>query len=288
MGFQGAGVFNILDGTVAGFQGAGVFNIAESSVHGFQGAGVFNVAGGTVNGFQAAGVANTAGGVNGIQAAGVLNTSGLINGAQLGLINVGGTANGLQVGLINVSRRMNGFALGLINVSGNGLYDPSVWSDDTGFTYAGFQLGAGAFYTLLYGGGPYRNPASALSFGLGLGIHADFAPFFFDVDASVKSLGAGADLGAAAQDSIMDFGDIGSYVRSGGTIGLFPMVRTTLGFTLFRRVSLIAGMSVEGHVPGLNERNQYFHAGNPWTLNFAGLPAGTLELYPRWYAGIRL
>jgi hypothetical protein len=289
MGFQGAGVFNILDGDVYGMQGAGVFNIAERSVSGFQGAGVVNVAGGAVNGFQGAGVVNVADGVNGVQAAGVVNAARRINGAQIGLINVGGTANGLQLGLINLSENLNGFALGLLNISGNGLHDPSVWSDDTGFTYTGLQFGAGAFYTLLYAGGPYENPASGLTLGLGMGVHADFSPFFVDVDVSAKSMGSGADLGAAIQDSAGDFytSDLEALASPYQT-DLSPSVRATVGFTLFRRVSLLAGVSIEGYVPGFSPKSEYFHAGEPWVLTSNALSGATVELYPRWYAGIRL
>ena len=291
MGFQGAGVFNIIGSSVYGFQGAGVFNVAEDSVSGFQGAGVFNVTGGSVHGFQGAGVLNVAAaGVNGIQAAGVLNTAGMVNGGQIGLINVGGTVNGLQIGLINLSRNMNGFPLGLVNLSGNGLHDPSVWSDDTGFTYLGFQLGAGAFYSMFFGGGPYQDPASALSLGFGLGVHLDFGRFFVDLDASAKSLGSGVDLGAAFQDTIADFSDIGRLFETRGAtpVGMYPMARITAGFNLFNRVAVIGGMALEGHVPGFTEKSQYFHAGDPWVINAPETGTAAVELYPRWYIGFRI
>jgi hypothetical protein len=290
-GFQGAGVFNILGGDVYGFQGAGVFNIAGGSVYGFQGAGAINVVGHTVYGVQGSGIVNVAGGaVNGVQATGVVNAADQVNGGQLGLVNVGGAVNGIQVGLVNVSGRMNGFALGLINVSGNGLYDPSVWSDDTGYTYAGFQLGAGAFYTLVYGGGPYESPESALSLGLGWGVHTEFGQFFLDVDASVKSMGSGDDISLAIQDSALDFSNIGAYGESAedAPFELYPMVRTTLGLSLFGRVSIIGGLSLEGHVPGFTEKNDYFHAGSPWVLSLPNSPSSTLEIYPRWYFGVRI
>ena len=290
-GFQGAGVFNILGGDVYGFQGAGVFNIAGGGVYGFQGSGVLNVTGDSVYGFQGSGVVNVAGGaVNGVQATGVVNVADRINGGQLGLLNVGGSVNGIQAGLINVSGRMNGFALGLINVSGNGLYDPSVWSDDTGYTYAGFQLGAGAFYTIVYGGGPYESPESALSLGLGWGVHSEFGQFFVDVDASVKSMGSGDDLTLAIADSALDFQDFWRYANAPEEtpFGLFPMVRATLGLSLFGRVSVIGGLSLEGHVPGFTEKNEYFHTGSPWVLSNPEAPSNTLEIYPRWYFGIRI
>jgi len=291
LGFQGSGVFNLLDGDAYGFQGAGVFNITGGNLYGVQGAGVVNIASASMSGFQGSGVVNVAGGsMNGVQAAGVLNVANGVNGGQMGLVNIGGTVNGVQAGLVNVSGRMNGVALGLINVSGNGLYDPSVWSDDVGYTYAGFQLGAGALYTLVYGGGPYKNPQSALSLGFGWGIHSQFGQFFIDVDASVKSLGSGDDLGLAIQDSALDYAGIGAFAESpeGSTIGLHPMVRTTLGLTLFGRVAVIGGFSLDGHVPGFTEKNEYFHAGSPWILSLQDAPERTVELYPRWYFGVRI
>ena len=290
-GFQGAGVFNILGGDVYGFQGAGVFNIAGGGVYGVQGAGVFNITGDSVYGFQGSGAVNVAGGsVNGVQATGVLNVADRVNGGQLGLVNVGGSVNGIQAGLVNVSGRMNGFALGLINVSGNGLYDPSVWSDDSGFTYAGFQLGAGAFYTIVYGGGPYKSPESALSLGLGWGVHSEFGQFFIDVDASIKSMGSGSDLSLAIADSAQDFVNpywYGAPVEE-KPFGLYPMLRSTLGLSLFGRVSVIGGLSLEGHIPGITVKNEYFHAGSPWVLTHPESPTDTLEIYPRWYFGVRI
>jgi hypothetical protein len=290
-GFQGAGVFNIIGDNVYGFQGSGTFNVAGGNVYGFQGSGAFNVTGGNVYGFQGAGAVNVAGNsVNGVQVAGALNVANRVNGGQFGVVNVGGTVNGIQAGIINVSGRMNGFALGLINVSGNGLYDPSVWSDDTGYTYAGFQLGAGAFYTLVYGGGPYDKPESALSLGLGWGVHAEFGQFFLDVDASVKSLGSGDDLSLAIQDSALDFTNIGGYDGpwDPDTFNLYPMLRATLGLSLIGRISVIGGLSLEGHIPGVTEKNSYFHAGSPLVLSNPESPSSTLEIYPRWYFGLRI
>ncbi|MBT3274987.1 MAG: hypothetical protein HN368_17665, partial [Spirochaetales bacterium] len=292
VGFQGAGVFNILDDDVRGVQGAGVFNIADGSVHGFQGAGVFNLAENRVNGFQGAGVLNVAGGgVNGVQAAGVVNVGETVNGAQLGLINIGGSVHGIQVGLINISNAMYGLPIGLINISGNGLFDPSVWSDDLGFTYGGFQMGAGAFYSMLYVGGPYQNPLSALAIGAGLGIHADFNPFYFDVDVSLKSLADGGDIASAVTNSALAFADAWNAAQrdTSWPVSVYPMVRATAGFTLFRRVSIFAGLSLEAHIPGVTEKTQYFHAGSPWVVSTPESALGFLmEFYPRWYAGIRL
>ena len=292
MGFQGAGVFNILGDDVRGFQGAGVFNIAEGAVHGFQAGGVFNIAEGQVNGFQGSGVANIAGdGINGFQATGVVNVGETINGGQIGLINVGGAVHGVQVGLINISKAMYGFPIGLINISGNGLYDPSVWSDDRGYTYAGYQLGAGAFYSLIYAGGPYKDPFSNFALGAGLGIHADFNPFYLDMDISVKSIGSGADLTAAVVSSAVRYADLWNAAFNGGDypMTVYPMARITAGFTLFRRVSVFAGLGLEGHVPDHTEKSEYFHSGNPWIVTSPDSALGFVsEVYPRWYVGIRI
>ncbi len=286
-GGQVSGVFNIAESS-KWFQGAGVFNINDSLVHGFQAAGVINVAGRRLDGAQAAGVVNIIGGsLNGLQTSGVLNIAGDVRGVQLGLVNIGDEVRGSQIGLVNISSAMYGVPLGLINISGNGLFDPVVWSDDTGFTYAGLQMGAGFLYTLLYAGAPFMDPLSSLSFGVGMGIHANFRPFYLDIDASVKSSGSGADVGLAIQDSARAFGVFPDMLGV-EPVRMYPIVRATLGFTIFRYIAVFGGMGLEAHAPGITEKNAYFHSGDPWVLTGWNAPDGAVELYPRWFFGVRI
>ena len=288
VGLQGAGVFNITRGITRGLQASGVFNINGSMLHGLQAAGVFNVADRRLDGAQVAGVVNVLGGsLHGMQASGVVNVAGDVRGVQLGLINIGDDVRGSQIGLINISSAMYGVPIGLINISGNGLFDPQVWSDDTGYTYAGLQMGAGFLYTLLYAGAPYIDPLSSLSLGFGMGIHANLRPFYLDIDLSMKSSGSGADLGLALQDA-MSANDLSPYLNGSGSARLYPMVRATFGITLFRSLAVFAGVGLEGHIPGITEKNTYFHSGDPWVVTGWNAPSGPVELYPRWYFGIRI
>ena len=288
VGLQGAGVFNITSGSTAGLQLAGVFNINDSMVHGLQASGVFNIANRRLNGLQAAGVVNILdGSLYGVQTSGVVNIAGDVRGLQLGLVNIGDDVRGSQIGLVNISRAMYGVPLGLINISGNGLHDPQIWTDDTGFTYVGLQMGAGFLYTLLYAGAPYDDPLSSVSLGLGMGIHANFRPFYLDVDASMKSTGSGADASLAIQDAAMAYSFTEDLIEM-QAVKMYPMLRATLGLKLFRSIAIFGGMSLEVQIPGFTEKNQYFHSGDPWLITGWTAPGGPVELYPRWFFGLRI
>jgi hypothetical protein len=288
--FQGAGVFNIADGGVDGFQGSGVFNIANGDVNGFQGAGVFNIAEGEVDGFQGAGVFNIAGGVDGVQAA-TVNTAGRVDGIQIGVVNVGGTVHGGQIGLINISREFYGLPIGLINIAGNGLFAPQAWSDDRGFTYGGLQFGAGAMYTLVFGGAPYQTYQETAAVGAGFGLHFVLGSLYIDGDVSIKGLGSGTNLGESIVNAALNFKDVFTGDIFGGSVSwgekLYPALRTTVGFEVFNSLAIFGGMSLEAHIPGFNEKTSYFHAGTPWSIDL-GLAGTSLDLYPRWYLGLRL
>ncbi len=294
-GAQGSGVFNIADGELSGIQGSGVFNLADGSVLGGQGAGVFNVSTGGMRGIQGAGVFNVAGGaVQGIQAAGVFNLAdslsggqlGTVNvargtrGAQIGVVNVGGDVRGTQIGLVNISRNMYGVPIGLINISRNGLFNPSFWSDEGGVGYLGLQMGAGGVYTVIYGGLPLASDAGYAAIGAGMGFHVALASLYMDVDLSAKQplywnpggqgIGGGVD-GARSfpAESLV-----------------FPSLRASLGVKIFGSLALFGGMVFEGAIPGVTHKSE-FHSGSPLSLAF-GTPNTLLELYPRWFIGLRL
>ncbi|MFP4363521.1 MAG: hypothetical protein ACLFR1_06590 [Spirochaetia bacterium] len=188
-GGQAAGVFNIAEGEVNFVQSSGVFNIAEGGVFGAQFAGVFNIAEGTVSGAQCSGVFNIAENVNGTQCSGIFNVAENVIGLQSGLVNIGADVSGTQVGLVNICDDISGFPIGLVNIIRNGISDPCVWMDDTGFTYVGFQHGGRNWYTLYYGGAEnedYFNSAESLAAGIGFGIRMRSGLLYVDTDLSIK------------------------------------------------------------------------------------------------------
>jgi len=132
-GVQSAGIFN-LTGCVTGVQHAGIINRVKGSFVGVQHAGVANVVtrsfkgaqfGGILNysdsliGYQSAGVFNRASYVKGLQVSGVLNRTKNSKGAQLsGVINLADTITGVQIaGVVNRAKTVNGFQLGLVNIA---------------------------------------------------------------------------------------------------------------------------------------------------------------------------
>ena len=293
-GAQVGGVFNIADGAVYGAQVAGVFNVSDGNINGVKLAGVFDVNSGTINGLQGAGVFSfNDGDVHGVQLGSIFNVAENISGAQIGLLNIGANVYGTQIGLINISERMYGVPIGLINISGNGLFNPSLWSDDTGFTYAGMQFGAGPLYTLLFAGTPVTSGWTEASLGIGVGIHAKFGNLFLDFDLSAKSFGTGTTFDEAIQNSALPFYDFSHAAYETGNIDgvigipFYPSARLQIGFTLFNTVSLLAGVTLESLVSPDQVRNPYFHKGEPWVVPLTDLEFDAL-LFPRWYFGLRI
>ena len=275
-GGQAAGVFNVADGNVRGAQSAGVFNISGGSMRGLQAAGVFNVGGREVNGVQAAGVFNISGQrINGAQAAGVFNVGGDVRGAQFSVVNVGGRVQGIQVGVVNIAREMHGLPIGLVSISGNGLHNPSVWTDGLGYGYAGLQIGSGAIYTLAYAGIPVSAPTSGTgAFGLGLGLHLPLDAFWLDLDLSAKHQ--------------MDWtGDSLSILTQIGTPQTaFPSFRASVGYKILGRIALFGGLALETDIPGVIAKS-IFHSGTPWVIPMTNLQT-SLDMYPQWFIGLRL
>ena len=188
---------------------------------------------------------------------------------------------------------MYGLPIGLINISGNGLFNPSIWTDDTGFTYAGMQFGAGALYTLVYGGVPNDSSWTAASLGVGMGLHMDLGRVHLDVDVSAKSYGTGGNFDEALRSSALgyyDFFEAGSESFDSGEIlnvPVYPTARIHAGFTLFGSVAALAGVSFESLISPDQVHNDYFHRGDPWLVPVEGSNY-TIKLFPRLFFGLRV
>lgn len=186
IGFQTAGVSNIVGENLKGAQIAGVSNTVILRSSGFQTAGVVNTAkemtgvqiGGVqntvfeqVNGVQVAGVVNYAGAVKGTQISGVWNhTSGITQGLQLsGFFNYTGTLRGLQIGVVNVSGKVEkGFAFGLFNFVKDGFHELEIGTNDIADIQFSFKSGVPGFYSILNAGiSPQTN--GLWTYGLGMG-----------------------------------------------------------------------------------------------------------------------
>jgi len=292
-GAQASALFNIGDGDLSGAQAAGLFNIADG-VQGVQAEGLFNISDGNARGIQAAGLFNISdGGVRGIQAAGLFNAAEDVRGVQIGLVNVGGDVSGSQIGLVNISRHISGLPIGLINISGNGLFNPSVWADDSGFIYAGLQLGAGALYTIVFAGTPRDFSWTQAGLGLGLGIHLSFGNWHIDTDLSLKSFGSGETLGSAVTESALAFsefvqiGEQGWFSSRIDDLPIYPSARIHAGFRLFGSVTLLAGVTLESLLAAGQSKNDYFHVGETWDLHISEQDY-TISVYPRWFFGLRV
>lgn len=272
-GMQSAGVFVSAEGDVYGLQSAGVFTATEGTVNGIQSAGVFNTVGRNLNGIQSAGVFNSVeGSVRGVQAAGVFNSAGDVNGAQVGLVNVAEDVHGVQVGLVNVSENLYGLPIGLINIVKNGIRNFTVWFEDTGYNYVGYQYGSNVFYTLAYGGlhkDDWFESYDSLVTGLGLGMRIKLGGLYVDADISAKHVAAGESGGdklsnAFAYDSTT-----------------YPAARLVAGLSLGRRLSIFAGADFDVHIPGYTERGK-FHTGRMVPVDGEDFRA---ELYPKYFVG---
>ena len=291
-GFQAAGVGNIANGRVDGIQGGGVFNIAARGILGFQTAGIFNIAGQESGFLQSAGVFNISeGDYSGIQLAGVFNitkrevsgaqVSGVFNvardlfGVQVGLVNMAKKVEGVQVGIVNISEQMEGIPIGLINISRNGIFNATVWGDDSGYSFVGLQQGWSHVYTILYVGSQNRDyfkSFESLTTGFGVGAHYMANTVFLDADISAKH-----SVQIATPDQSTPPYDVGRTT--------IPSLRVCAGFNLTERSALFAGCTLDVHVPGLTHES-VFHSGN-----FLDVPVNgetIMRLYPKLTAGFKL
>jgi len=197
-GFQGAGVANVVAGDLEVCQAAGVGNFVAGDVSGAQLAGVFNFTAGEVDGLQLGGVANIAvGDVSGVQIAGPVNIAvgdcpvqlGVLDvaigasEAQIGVVNIAGNARGLQLGVVNVAERNDGVPVGIVSVAGNSRFHTNIWADGVSLLNVALKIRTGRIYNVYTLGYNTIGDPPMSKFGLGLGGHVPFDPFFVDIGA---------------------------------------------------------------------------------------------------------
>ena len=179
---QAAAFANLTRGDVGAGQGTFGLNFAEGDVSWAQLAGVANAALGDLTGVQLASIANYAGELRGAQGAIGLNVAQGVKGIQAGAVNVARTVEGAQIGLVNVSETIEGPSIGLFTYSRNGLFNLSVWGDETGLYHLTATTGSRSVFTSLSAGFTPLKSKRAYSFGLGTGMHFDRDPDFLEVD----------------------------------------------------------------------------------------------------------
>ena len=276
-GVQSAGVFNISSDDTEWAQLAGIFNITEGDVHGAQAAGIFNIADEDLRGFQGAGIFNiTSGRVQGVQAAGIFNSADEVRGVQIGLVNIGDEVRGCQIGLVNISDDLYGVPIGLINISSNGLHHLNGWSDEKGMTYLGLQFGTRNFYSFAYGGTHFETPGEQMVAGFGWGLHFPIGAAYLEFDLSGKR----AAWGGSAEENLI------ALFSASNNFPIIPAARIGLGIELGSSFAIFGGISIDGHIPGVTPELPPFLSGTPQTIKYNG--TAVMELYPRWYAGIRI
>lgn len=271
-GIQAAGIFNI-SGFNDGFQGAGIFNISRGG-KGFQGAGIFNITEDYFEGFQGSGIFNASSDLKGFQLS-LLNFAKDVKGVQFGLLNAGRDVNGTQVGLININRDITGMPFGLINISARGLHNLSVYSDEKGFTYMGFQFGTKNLYSFFFGGVDSDNPSGDLAAGAGMGIHFTAGGVYLDCDFSAKHLVPAV----SWENKIINFFNFGTQT--------FPSIRLSLGVSLAKNFSIFGGVLFDGLISGITNPTR-FHEGSPAFVIPLEMIDTNISAYSRWFFGIRL
>jgi hypothetical protein len=180
---QSAGVGNFVAGTASGAQLASVFNFTAGQVAGLQLSGVANVAVGDVAGVQIASSVNVAAGDCPVQL-GVTNVAIGENHAQIGVANFAGNAKALQLGVVNVAGRNDGVPIGVVSVAGNSRFQANVWADEVSLLNVALKIRNGRIYNVYtMGFNPIAEEAPLGKFGVGLGGHMPFDPFFVDIGA---------------------------------------------------------------------------------------------------------
>jgi len=204
-----------------------------------------------------------------------VNVAKDLRGVQLGVVNIGQDVEGTQLGLVNINRDITGLPIGLINISTAGLHNLSIFSDEKGFTYAGFQFGTKSFYTFIFGGVDSKTPETDLASGIGMGTHFTAGPLYLDIDFSAKHLVPAV----TWEDKIKRFFNFGTQT--------FPSLRLSLGIALAKNLSLFGGIYFDGLIAGITEPTR-FHEGTPvFTVPLERF--GTdISAYKRWFIGIRI
>lgn len=169
----------------------GALGTTAHSTRGFEVSGVAGIDRCTVSGAQIAGVVAVARTVHGAQISGVVNVAGSVDGAQIGVVNVSpGRVHGVQIGVINVADESD-VPIGLVNVIKHGRQHVDAWSNETGLTMVGYQLG-GTYTHAILGIGVRPGPEGVrFAYGGGIGFHVPInGSFALDFDAMHHDLAA--------------------------------------------------------------------------------------------------
>jgi len=275
-GMQYAGIFNMNEGPATWGQFAGIFNMNEGSFSGIQFAGLFNINEGISDGIQTSGLFNAnSGNTSGLQAAGLFNSvQGTMSGIQLaGGFNYADKIEGIQIGIVNIAGAMRGgLPLGLINISGDGLHNPSAWTDGKGFSHFGFQLGTPNIYSLFSVGSQWQDDIHEKYISYGYGIHFTSGFLFLEADVSAKTEWYSANEAAGTEN----WEEIGKVI--------YPSSRISLGWNLGKSFALIAGVEIEGYFD-TQTPDTYLHTGKQYLYESKG---NTFNYYTDWFVGIRI
>jgi len=227
-GAQVSSLVNGVKGDARGAQVCQLVNFAMGEIVGAQLSNLANFAYGGFVGLQASNLYNHAGAESrGVQLS-VVNKADGLGGVQVGLVNVGARVQGVQLGLVNVAERIEGLPIGLVNIEKGGVRTFQVWVEGLSAANAGFAFGTRRFYTILRTsvdmGGEDRVPWT----GLGLGLRLSASRFYGDCDLSWCSR---FDRSDEAPPSRLSLRILGGFPAQGP--------------------GLIAGLAVEGRVPGV-------------------------------------
>lgn len=109
----------------------------------------------------------------------------------MGALNIAGKVKGVQLGVVNISEDIEGTAIGVFTYSQTGLFNFSIWRDETGLNYVTLMSGSRHFYTSYSFG--YNPTADARPFALGLGMggHLQRHRLYLDLDANYYYVFAG-------------------------------------------------------------------------------------------------
>ena len=202
------------------------------------------------------------------------------------MVNIGRNVHGIQAGLVNINNDIQGIPIGLVNVSMQGLQNLNIWSDAHGVTYFGLQLGTRYLYSLFFGGFPVTNSNNEFAAGLGAGFHIPLFPFYFDIDLSGKSF--------FQKDSVIA---LFSYTSGRENVSLFshPSLRIAAGFKLFHSLALFGGVMFDTKLSNTLNTSNFFSGKPAVSISPYFLYSGSdykadfnLEIYTRWFVGIRL
>ena len=222
-GVQASRLFNYVKRDLKGVQFSG-FNYVGRRAIGLQTGFLFNYVRREFTGLQAAFFFNYASSVKGVQY-GMANIAKKIWGAQIGLVNIGREVKGTQIGLINVSKEIDPGPIGLFNFVARGRNRLSLWVDELGFLNCGIKHGTKWVYNLYMLGTNHNFDLGVIGLGYGVNIPASKS-IYINVDIIGKMI--------RPINKTFQLGDKSAIIIS---------ARLAMGFHLFKKASLMAGVS---------------------------------------------